>query len=402
MNFFTPTRTPPALWLAALLVALTSCDLAFAQTQGVRLKLPALIVAQAESAADEYARQTDTPAEQDTEAGAQAQTSDRSGPAAPVGQAPSQPADATQPDLVAMSQPGVLTPKGGWVLEPSLQFTQTTSSRVLILGLSVFNAAVIGLIDVRTVDRSSYVASLSARYGLTQRWELELRVPYVYRNDTTTARPFEASSDSDKRIDATGSGLGDVEMTTRYQFNQGGLDKAYYVGSLRYKSRTGKDPFEVETANPFTGPGTVETELPTGSGFYAIQPGLTVLYPSDPAVLFGSLNYAYNFSRDNVRVGGESQAAKVSPGSIVGFNFGLGLALNEQSSLSMGYDHAIIGKTRINGATSPLALTSHVGTLILGYSFKWSERTNANLSLGIGVTRDAPDVQISLRFPRSF
>lgn len=323
-------------------------------------------------------------------------------PTQPVGQAPAAPDTKQQSQVAAMPQPGVLTAKGGFVLEPSFQFSQATNSRVLVLGLSVFNAAVIGLIDIRTVDRSSYVAALTGRYGLTNRMEVELRVPYVYRSDTTTARPFEPSSNTEKRFDATGSGIGDVELTTRYQLNQGGLDKPYYVGSLRFKSRTGKDPFEVETTNPFTGPGTVETELPTGSGFYAIQPGLTVLYPSDPAVLFASLNYAYNFSRDNVRVAGESQPSKVSPGSIIGFNFGMGLALNDRSSLSMGYDHAIIGKTKINGEVSPLTLTSHVGTLIFGYSFRWTEKTNANLSLGVGATRDAPDIQITLRFPYTF
>lgn len=328
------------------------------------------------------------------------------GGAAPqtVGQAPTTPVEK-QPEVAALQQPGVLTPKGKILLEPGLQFAHSTDSRVVVLGLSVFNAVIVGLIDIRTVNRTSWVGSLTGRYGITNRWELETRVPYVYRSDTTVARPTtDGSADRDTRVDATGSGIGDVEVTTRYQFNEGGIEKPYYVGSLRFKSRTGKSPFQVQTTNvPQLGP--VETELPTGSGFYALQPALTVLYPSDPAVLFGSINYLYNFSRDDVAVTDSSNNTtvnKVEPGNVVGFNFGLGLALNDRTSLSIGYDHAIVGKVKLNGSATPLALTTHVGSLIFGYAFRWSPKTNFNLSASIGVTRDAPDIQISLRFPHSF
>ncbi|MFN0316335.1 MAG: autotransporter outer membrane beta-barrel domain-containing protein [Burkholderiales bacterium] len=318
-----------------------------------------------------------------------------------VGQAPSEPVEK-QPELAALQQPGVLTPKGKFLLEPGLQFAHSTDSRVVVLGLSIFDAGLIGLLDIRTVNRTSWIASLTGRYGITNRLEFEARVPYVYRSDTTIARPLTGTGSEDQQFHATGSGLGDVEVTARYQFNEGGIEKPYYVGSLRFKSRTGTSPFQVETISPFLGPEQVQRELPTGSGFYALQPAITVLYPSDPAVLFGSLNYVYNFSRDDIAVGASGTTAKVEPGNIVGFNFGLGLALNDRTSLSIGYDHAIIGKTLINNEVAPLSLTTHVGSLIFGYAFKWSAKTNFNLSASIGVTRDAPDIQISLRFPHSF
>ena len=95
-------------------------------------------------------------------------------------------------------------------------------------------------------------------------------------------------------------------MAARYQLNNGGADKPYYVAGLRFKSRTGRDPFEVITdcthrcvGENATGTG-LPLDLPTGSGFYSLQPSLTWLFPSDPAVFFGSISYLHGFKRTDV------------------------------------------------------------------------------------------------------
>jgi hypothetical protein len=310
-----------------------------------------------------------------------------------VGQAP-EPSERPPEVAPLGQQPGVLTPKGALVLEPSLQYSYSTSDRVAIIGFSIIPAFVIGLIDVRTVNRSAWVAALAARYGITNRLEFEAKLPYVYRDDSTTARPFNTAAASDSQFNATGNGIGDVEFTARYQFNDGGLDRPYYIGTLRFKTRTGKDPFEVERESPFQGADQLEAELPTGSGFYSLQPGLTVLYPSDPAVFFGSLLYQYNFGRDVGNGFGE-----VEPGNIYEFNFGMGLALNEKASFSLGYDHSILTAPKVNGSVPAQATSTQIGQLALGYSYKLSPRTTLNASLAIGVTDQAPDVQLTLRVP---
>jgi hypothetical protein len=313
---------------------------------------------------------------------------------ATVGQAPP-PAPDRPPEVAPLGrQPGVLTPKHALILEPSLQYSYATSDRVAIIGFTIIPAFVIGLIDVRTVNRTAWVAALTARYGLTDRLEFETKLPYVYRDDTTIARPFNDASTTDSLFNATGSGLGDVEFTARYQFNDGGLDKPYYIGTLRFKTRTGTDPFEVERVSPFQGADQLEAELPTGSGFYALQPGLTVLYPADPAVFFGSLLYQHNFERDVGNGFGE-----VDPGDIYELNFGMGLALNERTSFSLGYDHSILQKPKVNGVIPPQATSTQIGQLAFGYSYKLSPRTTLNASVTIGVTDQAPDVQLMLRLP---
>jgi hypothetical protein len=145
------------------------------------------------------------------------------------------------------------------------------------------------------------------------------------------------------------------------------------------------------TIDPATG---LQTELPTGSGFWGIQASLTTIYPSDPAVLYGGVSYLYNIGRE---VG--ASFGSVNPGDAMGFNFGMGFALNERISLSIGYDHSAIGKTKQNGAALLNSVLTHVGSLVLGYSFRLSDRTNLNLSLGAGLTEAAPDVQLTLRIP---
>lgn len=329
---------------------------------------------------------------------------------APVGQAPS---TAGRPPEVAplFEQPGVLTPHGHYVLEPSVQYGYSSSNRVALVGYTIIPALLIGLIDVREIKRNSVTTALSARFGVTNRLELEVRAPYVYRSDATVSREINAGTATENVFSASGMHMGDIELGARYQLNDGGIDKPFYVGALRFKSRTGKDPFDVVTdcvqrcVGNTTGTG-LPLDLPTGSGFNSLQAGLTMLYPSDPAVFFGSISYTHNFSRDNVsRTVLNDQReflGTITPGDVVGFNFGMGLALNEKSSFSIGYDHSSVGRTEMNGEVVPGSVRTQLGTLLLGYSYRLSPKTSLNVSVGAGLTRDTPDVSLTVRLPMTF
>jgi hypothetical protein len=326
----------------------------------------------------------------------------------PVGQAPDE-STARRPEVAPIfEQPGVLTPKGKYVLEPSLQYSYSSSNRISLVGYTIIPAILIGAIDIREVRRTTLTGALTGRFGISNRLEVEAKVPYVYRADTGVGREFlQGASTNSTIFDSTGQGLGDVELTGRYQFNDGGLDRPYYIGSLRFKSRTGKDPFEVQTSKTVIGfrDDGIQTELPTGSGFYGLQPAVTMLYPSDPAVFFGTVSYLYTFARDNVSRNtdvGPEFLGKVAPGGIFGFNFGMGLGLNEKSSFSIGYDHASVGKTKVQGQPAAEAVRVQLGTLLLGYSYRLGEKRTLNVSLGAGLTRDTPDVTLTVRMPMTF
>lgn len=331
-------------------------------------------------------------------------------PALAVGQPPQR--DTKPPEVAPIFEsPGVLTGRGKLVLEPAFQFGYSSSNRVALVGYTIIPALLIGLIDVREVKRNTSTATLSGRYGLSNRTELELRLPYIYRSDSTVSREVFTGTAVERVFDVSGRAIGDVELSLRHQLNDGGADKPYYVAGLRFKTRTGRDPFDVVTdcvrrciGENATGTG-LPLELPTGSGFYALQPSLTWLYPSDPAVLFGSVSYLHNFQRKNVSrlvLDGEREPlGTVKPGAVLGVNFGVGLALNDKASISFGYDHSSIARTRQNGVPAPGSVRTQLGTLLVGFSYRLNPKRTVNVSVGAGLTRDTPDVSVMLRVPTS-
>jgi hypothetical protein len=337
-----------------------------------------------------------------------AATPPSSGATGPVGKPP---ATRGRPPEVAplFEQPGVLTPTGKLVFEPAVQFAYSSSNRVALVGYTVIPALLIGLVDVREVKRNTTTAIFSARLGLSNRFEVDAKLPYVYRSDATVSREIFTGTAVENVFNTKGKAVGDAEVGLRYQLNKGGPDSAFYVGSLRLKSRTGRDPFSVVTdcAQRCVGPNASGTglplDLPTGSGFYSVQPGLTWLFPSDPAVFFGSISYVHNIKRGNVSrtvLGGEKEfLGDVKPGDIAGFNFGMGLGLNEKASFSLGYDHSAIGRTRQNGIVVPGAVRTQLGTLLVGFSYRVNDRRSVNVSVGAGLTRDTPDITLTVRLP---
>lgn len=345
------------------------------------------------------------------QAPAAAQTSQQSAqPSQPVGQAPV--ADTAPPQVAPIfDQPGVLTPRNKFVLEPSFQFSYSSTDRVALVGYTVIPALLIGLIDVREVKTTTLTGGVALRYGITNRMEMEVRVPYVYSTNDTVSREIFTGSAQDNVFSSNGRGIGDVEMTLRYQLNEGGPDRFYYIGWLRFKTATGKSPFDVVTdcvtrcIGNTTGTG-LPLEQPTGSGFYAVQPGLTWLFPSDPVVFFGNFSYLHSFARSNLSLtildGEKDFVGRVQPGDIWGFNVGMGLALNEKASVSLGYDQSIVLPTKQNGQTVPGSVRVILGTLLLGYSYRLSPKTTLNFTIGAGLTRDTPDLTLTVRVPISF
>ncbi|MBS0451772.1 MAG: acetate kinase [Proteobacteria bacterium] len=327
-----------------------------------------------------------------------------------VGVAPAE--ESVAPPMAQIfDEPSILTPKGHYVLEPSFQYNYSSNDRVALVGYTVIPAILIGLIDVREVKRNTMIPTFTGRWGVTNKMELELKVPYVIRSDSTVSREIFTGSAVDNVFDTKGNGLGDVELAMRYQIFSAKENWPYLVGGLRFKSRTGKDPFEVVTdcvtrcLGNTTGTG-LPLDAPTGSGFYSLQPSVTWLYPSDPAVFFGGLSYTYNFGRDNVSRlvldNQQEELGSIKPGDVWGMNFGMGLSINERSSFSLGMELYSVGPTQQNGQTVRGSVRTQLASLLLGYSFRLTDKTNINVSIGAGLTRDTPDLQLTVRVPMSF
>ena len=331
-------------------------------------------------------------------------------PSSPVGQAP--PQSGRPPEVAPIfQQPGVLTPRHKIVIEPAYQFGYSTADRVALVGYTIIPAILIGLIDIRQVRDTTQTAILTARYGITNRLELEVRVPYVDTHDDTVSRPVLTGSAEDNVFSSSGKGLGDIEATARYQINNGGADSAYYIGWFRFKSRTGTDPFQVVTdcvtrcVENLTGTG-LPLQQPTGTGFYTLQPGVTWLLPSDPVVFFGNLSYLYNVERhnvyENILLAGKQYLGTVKAGNEGDISIGMGMALNDKASLSIGYDQTFIGTTTESGQKIPGSTKVWLGSLLIGGSYRFNEKRTLNFTLGVGVTRDTPDATVTIRMPMTY
>jgi len=314
--------------------------------------------------------------------------------AAPARERRPQPLDEVS---AIFEQKGVLTPKYSVTVEPSVQFTHSSTNRVALLGYTIVPSVTVGLIDVQNVDDDMFIGALAFRLGITNRAELEFKIPYVYRNNAGSSAPVNTGAEL-SLFNTTGYGIGDEEITLRWQLNQPAGPGGIYISSLRFKLRNGKDPFEV----PYTPATSTEagaglpSELPVGSGFYTLQPGITMIFPADPAVLFGTLNYQWNIKRDIEGVG------TLDPADAIELNFGMGIGLNENLSFSLGYDHTVLMTSTLNGDRLGNSKTTQVGTLLFGTSYRYSNRTNINFSLGIGATSASPDVQFTVKVPMNF
>lgn len=336
------------------------------------------------------------------------------GQAQPSQPAQSQPAEsqqaapedaATRPEAAEERPPevtiirdrgGVLTAEGKLFLEPEFEYTHQSENRFLFQGVEIVEAVLIGFIEATSATRNSWTAGLSARYGVTSRFEVGTRVPYVIREDRVTNEVL-AIDERLGEIRPNAADIGDIEVSAHYQINDGQEGWPFFIANARFKSDTGTGPFDVMRDDR-----GIETELPTGSGFLGFEPSVTVIYPSDPAVLFANLGYSMNLAKDVSQRIGDSFIGTVDPGDSISMSFGIGIGLNEMVSVSFGYEHSWVRGTtsQINGV-SAISDDLQVGSLLFGISAAVADAVGVNLNVAAGLTESAPDVRISIRVPTS-
>ncbi|HLO75620.1 MAG TPA: hypothetical protein VK196_04100, partial [Magnetospirillum sp.] len=236
--------------------------------------------------------------------------------------------------------PGVLTRKGALVIEPGIEYSHTDVNQFSFGGVAILDTVLVGAIEAKQANRNAVTGTLGLRLGITNRMEGELRIPYMYRDDSST-NTFVNSNNTSQSISLSDSGLGDIEGALHYQLNDGTGTWPVLVGNLRVKSTTGTSPYDVDRNAQ-----GVETELATGSGFWGIEPSLTLIAPSDPAVVYANLGYLWNMQADIDKQIGSRFVRSVDPGDAVRFGIGMGLALNEKLSFSIGYQHDWVLNTK--------------------------------------------------------
>ncbi|WP_375195710.1 transporter [Sphingobium sp.] len=332
-------------------------------------------------------------------------------PAPEVGIRPPE-SDTTPRVAVLADQGGILSRPRRLVIEPSVEYIRSDRNRFVFRGIEIPQSVLVGVFDINESRQDILTAAATARLGLTNRLEISARLPWVYRRDTAVLVPLVQNPPQSGAgtIDTSthGSGLGDIELQARYQLTDGHNGWPYMIAGLQLIAPTGSDPFGLRR----DALGNAEKSA-TGSGFWGIQPSLTLLMPSDPATLFGVLGYTHNFGRNvDTRIG-DAQIDRVEPGGAPNATIGIGLSLNPRLSMSFAYAHnwQFATKSRIrpisimNGVeTMGAPITSktrdlQIGRLLMGISYRATQRTTLDWIVEVGATDDAADLRTTLRVP---
>lgn len=322
-----------------------------------------------------------------------------------VGQAPA--AELQMPEVAVLGEQGsIITRAGQLTGEIGLEYARADRNRAIFRGIEVVESVLIGVFDINESRQDILTAAAGLRYGLSDRFEVGVRAPFVRRSDKSVLAPVAGSTGDDPAAtrdnSASGSGLGDLEFSARYQLASARRGLPFLIANLQVVAPTGSNPFEVR--RDATG---LPLEAATGAGFWGASPSLTAILPSDPAVLFGTLGYTRNFARNVSTTIGDVAIDRVDPGDALSASVGLGVSLNQRTSFNLGYAHSWVFGTRtrtrlLDSDAAPITATSRdlqLGRLLLGVTYRVSDRVNVNWAVEVGATEDATDLRTVLRIP---
>jgi hypothetical protein len=206
--------------------------------------------------------------------------------------------------------------------------------------------------------------------------------------------------------------LGDAVFGFNYQLLPESPKWPDIVLNVQAKAPTGSHPYGITISEkPISGNDgnlitTIRTpqKLASGNGVWSVSTGLSLLRTVDPVVLFGSLSYIHNFEGSFEDVDGNANTATpgdVDLGDAIQYGLGMAIALNERTSMSFSFSHRLSETARVN-SREIIGSDGNAASLNLGATYALSDRLSMLFNVGAGLTPDAPDLTLSLRFPYSF
>jgi hypothetical protein len=289
-------------------------------------------------------------------------------------------------DQALIVRGGLLLPSGTLEIDNTASYFAASSDHVTINGFALLPVLVVGDITSQRTREDYLLPSLTTRLGLPHKLQLDFTVPYGYE----LIRSVDANNDESS---SSGFGLGDIQVGVSRQLTTEHGRLPDMLANVRFKSTTGKDSFDLTSS---------ETAL--GTGFNGLQGNLTLAKSSDPVVFFGNISYTANLaanhtvSTNDPNNPGATTVGHFKPGDSVGFQLGSILALNPETSMTLGWDQRFTRATQLNGVDVPASYLVE-GTLRLGTSYLYAPGKTIDLSFGVGLTPDTPNLQFSVGFP---
>jgi len=239
------------------------------------------------------------------------------------------------------------------------------------------------LFNIENTSSHSITNTFSADYGLLDNLTGNVTLPFISRY-----------SDNNLSNGASNS-LGDMLLGARWQPFEARRDTPNLTVTSNFRLPTGRSPFKI-----IAGSGEA-----TGSGVAAFTAGININKIVDPVALFGSLNYTASLPAKHLyQVNGTRILTRVQPGGTVGFGMGFAWALSYGISTTISFQEAISAGSKLRFADG-LEAKTHMQTssiLNMGVGYRISPKTTVNVSVGIGLTPDSPNLTVGMNIPLNF
>jgi hypothetical protein len=239
------------------------------------------------------------------------------------------------------------------------------------------------LFDIENVSSHTVTNTFSADYGILNNLTGNVTLPLTSR--------YAAN----KGYSGVSNTIGDIALGARWQPAESRRDAANYTVTGNVRLPTGRSPFKI-----VSGSGQA-----TGSGVTSFTGGLNINRIVDPVALFGSISLGASLPANHLyQVTGTRVLTRVAPGMNVGFGMGFAYALSYGISTTMSFQESISAGSKLRFADGLNAKTSMQtsGMLNLGLGYRVSPKTTVNISVGIGVTADSPNMTLGMNMPLAF
>jgi hypothetical protein len=289
-------------------------------------------------------------------------------------------------DQALIVRGGLLLPSGTLEIDHTTSYYSASSDHVTINGFALLPILVVGDIASQRTRQDYLLPSLTTRLGLPHKFQMDFEVPYGYE----LIRTVDATN---KQTEVSNFGLGDISAGISRQLTNEHGRVPDMIANIHFKSTTGQDSFNLTSS-----------EVALGTGFNSIQGSVTAAKSSDPVVFFGNLFYTANLPADHTVKSQDpsnpnaTTVGHFDPGGAVGFQIGSILALNPEVSMTVGWDQRFTRSTSLNGTEIPASYLVE-GTLRLGTSYVYAPGRTLDLSFGVGLTPDTPNLQFSVGLP---
>jgi hypothetical protein len=289
-------------------------------------------------------------------------------------------------DQALIVRGGLLLPSGTLEIDNTTSYFSASSDHVTVDGFALLPVLVVGNITAQRVREDFLLPTFTARLGLPHKFQMDFRVPYGYE----LIRSVDANN---VQTSSSSFGLGDISASVSRQITTEHGRMPDMLANVLFKSTTGKDAFNLTSS-----------QVALGTGFNALQGNLTLAKSSDPVVFFGNLSYTANLAANHTVSANDpnnpaaTMVGHFKPGDAVGFQVGSILALNPETSMTLGWDQRFTRATQLNGADLPASYLVE-GTLRLGMSYLYARGRTLDLSFGVGLTPDTPNLQFSVGLP---